>query len=543
MSQFRENFFRKWNNHERHSQQLRHYVERQIIPDPLRLDSPKAGPDPIWWGGLCQPISSLEGHFLAIGKSGSGKSITLKVTLRSVLMSLRLGRNRRVIIFDTKGDTLQFLQGMKNKGELQVPIQFLSINDQRASCWNIAADVRRYDKAKDVVSALCPPQNSKDPFWENCSIAIMTYCIKSLIKRYGTNWTFRDFYNACLASMEDIVEILQWYDRGSEVVELLFNKETSKTTAGIRMQLFTQLEPLEGLAAQSQLVDGPGISLEEVLKTDQVLVIGQDFTARESSRPYVQALFQRLTELMSAFPEYSGAHTFFVLDECRFLGKFPKLLELATFSRSKGAHCMITAQGIGGLQDLYGKSVTDDILENCDYKSIFNLGSRTSAEWAANLISRVPVWEVSGISGTGVNASVNRQFRKKERATYDDFIGLPLPNKQHGLYGYFRSDQVQPNFFKQFFPAEMINHLLPPVDRSVPTQVPWDADKFYVSPWTTKERHDFLKGVRSQAEQTNRETSDKSDFARQVAAETVNLITDIHRMAIGNVTNRRNASN
>ena len=543
MSSLRGNFYKTWRDHNRHSQQLRRQKERQLPPEALLLSSRKAGPDPLWWAGTCQPIDSLEGHFLTMGKSGSGKSLTTKITLRSILMSLRPGRNRRVIIFDTKGDTLAFLQGMKNKGELKVPFQLLSINDQRSSAWHIAADVRRYDKARDVVSALAPRTEAKDPFWQNCSSAVMTYCMKSLIKRYGTDWTFRDFYNANLSTIDHVQEILRWFDRGDEVVDMLFNKDASKTTAGIRTQLFTQLEPLEGLAAQSQLADGPGISLEEVLKADQVLVIGQDFTARQSSQPFVQAVFQRLVELISASSDDDNAHTFLVLDECRFLGKFPKLLELITFSRSKGAHCIITAQGIGGLQELYGRNVAEEIFENCDYKSLFNLGSRTSAEWAANLIGRVPIWDASGVSGTGANVSVNRQFRKKERVTYDDFLELPLPNKRHGLYGYFRSNQMQPSFFKQFFPANMINHLLPPVDRTVPAQVPWDHNEFYVRPWTSKERYEFLKGVRSQAEQTQQKGGrDMSDMTGAVVAETFDLISDIHQTAIRNAKNRRNPS-
>ena len=540
MSRFRENFFRELNDVERRSQALKLQKKRQQSSNLLLLSNSGAGPDSLYWGGRHLPIETLEGHFLTMGKSGSGKSLNTKIAIRSALRGFRPGRNRRMIIFDTKGDTLQFLQGMKKNGELSVPIQYLSVNDQRASIWNIATDIRRYDKAKDVIKALIPTQKANDPFWQNFATAIIVYCVKSLIKRYGTNWKIHDLYNACLSSIENLQEILQWFDRGSEFVEFLSNKETSKTTAGIRMQLFTQLEPLETLAAQSQLVNDPGISLEDVLKTDQVLVIGQDFTARESSQPYVQALFQRLVELISASSDYDNAHTFLVLDECRFLGKFPKLLELVTFSRSKGAHCMITAQGIGGLQDLYGKNVAEEIFENCDYKSLFNLGSRTSAEWAANLIGRVPVWESSGMNGTGVNASVNRQFRQKERVTYDDFLELPLPNKHHGLYGYFRSNQLQPSFFKQFFPAQLIDDLLPPVDRSVPTQVPWSDDEFYVRPWTAKQRHDFLKGIRSQAEQSNQQPpSEGNEYTNAVIEETLNLLEDIHRTAIWNVTGRR----
>lgn len=493
----------------------------------------KTDGDAIWWGGGELPLDRLEGNFLSLGMTGSGKSLLTNIAFRSAVKSIRKGSDRRAVIFDTKGDVIRILAGMDRAGELHVPVWLISLNDQRACAWDIGADCQRYDKAKDIATTFLPVlERSGDSFWQDAARAIVTYIMHSFIYRRGRRWRLDDVYNAALTTSDELFTILRWFPRGDDVIKFLLEIDSPQTVAGVKAQLFTQLEHLSFAAAATQHARSL-ISLEEFLQTEGILVITQDFTAREASNPYIKACFKRLVELITALSNSEERKIFVFMDECRFLDKLPKLLELVTFCRSKGVHTWISSQGIEGLRMLYEEGAAEEIFAQCGYKTFTNLESPQTAEWATSLIGPVPVWEPSvtvSAGKEGISSSMQRQFRKRDRVTARDFLELPLPDSRRGLYAYYRCKREEPGFYAAFTAAETIRRLSPPQDETVPVQIPRPNEELYVRRWSTAEREAFMKEFCVDAEAAKPKNSTYSGaFARDVAEEVFDMIAGMHK--------------
>lgn len=517
------------------------YADAHVIDEPKALSGwnaklLKAGGDAIWWGGRELALDTLEGNFLSLGMIGSGKSLLTNIALRSAIRSIRKGSDRRAIIFDTKGDVIRILAGMQKAGELHVPVYLISLNDQRASAWDVGIDCQRYDKAKDLATTFLPVlERGGDSFWQDASRAIVVYVMHSFIHRRGHRWGLHDVYNAVLTSSEELFEILRWFPRGDDVIKYLLAIDAPETVGGVKAQLFTQLEQLSFAAAATQYARSL-ISLEKFLQTEGVLVITQDFTAREASNPYIKACFKRLVELITALPDSKKRKIFVFLDECRFLDKLPKLLELVTFCRSKGVHTWISSQGIEGLRALYEKDVADEIFNQCEHKTFLNLESPQTAQWATSLIGPIPVWEPSttvSAGKDGMSSSMQRHFRKRDQVTVRDFLELPLPNPQKGLWAYHRCKREELGFYADFTDAETIRRLSPPQDETVPVQIPRPNEELYVRKWSKAEREAFMKEFHMDAEAaSSRNSSYSGAFARALAEEVFDMIAGIHEEAV-----------
>jgi hypothetical protein len=81
----------------------------------------------VTWGDVRLPQEAETSHFLAVGTTGSGKSLTLGKLMRQALSSARPGSDIRALIYDPKQELMSFLAGL----ELEVPVLTLNAFDRR----------------------------------------------------------------------------------------------------------------------------------------------------------------------------------------------------------------------------------------------------------------------------------------------------------------------------------------------------------------------------------------------------------------------------
>jgi Type IV secretion-system coupling protein DNA-binding domain len=259
--------------------------------------------DVLWWGGEWYPVEWL-GHTLTIGMTGAAKTLLTNITLSSVLERITPGSDRRVVIFDTKGDVLGMLEG------LGVPYTLMNINDVRASAWDIAADYQDYDKVVELSHLLLPQRSGgENAFFQNAARDIVSGIMMSFIYRHGRFWGLHDVFNAALSDRDTLIEILRRYPRGQDIITVYFETEAEKTFDNIRMQIASELLPLMLPAAHSQWVGERKFSLTEFLEREGVLVVSQDLAAREASNPLIRAMFRRLIDLLSASRDLEDGET------------------------------------------------------------------------------------------------------------------------------------------------------------------------------------------------------------------------------------------
>lgn len=487
----------------RNSPSLTEVVDRYLnAVKSLTLSNPRVYPvsrarpqeDCVWWGGEYIPLSEMT-HSLAIGMTGAGKSLLTNIYLASVVRALRRGSNRRLVIFETKGDILPILEG------LGVPYKLMNINDIRGYAWDIAADFQEYDKVIELAHILIPQRDGgENVFFQDAARHIVAGIMMSFIYRHGKYWGLHDVFNAALSPTQVLIKILEGYPRGGDVINSYFATKAEKTFDNIRMQIATQLLPLLLPAAHSQWAGDRKISLQEFRNTEGVLVISQDLTAREASNPLIRAMFRRLIDFINASEDIGPnerypSRTFISLDEARFIGKLPGLLDALTFTRSKGCSVNIGVQGKDGFVTEYGEDGAEEILGSCGYITILKVRGKKTAQWCQSLFGTVEMAEIvqSTNYATGVNVTSTLQRYLQPEVLDSEFLSLPLPSKERGLTGFFLSPYEEDDDPKRHISGYELERLKPRQKR-IPSQIPKPNHLKLPKPWTPEEHKRLVYG-------------------------------------------------
>lgn len=470
--------------------------------------------DGICWGTFVNEMalnhSAAPFHFAYVGATGSGKTVSIRLLLQTVLPFINNEKfkdlDHRAIIYDAKQDIIPILRGMN----LGVEIKTLNPFDDEGFGWDIAEDIKERVHALEISLILIPPdQNSQQPFFGDAARHLLEGVITSFMLNYADGksekWTFRDVIYT-MGSKERIIEVLNNNEETREIIPLYF--EHTETSKNIMSTVATKIKPYKTIAAlwHKALEDGRMISLSDwfmhsrqrsekdnFILSNYILVLGNDETAREAIDRINQAIFKRVSQLILnqrdlgikredtcrieglREEKIDKRRHWIILDEVRNAGKLDGLNSLLTKGRSKGACIVLGFQDIEGLRSVYGKEEANEIIGQCSHYSIFRLQSPETAEWASSLFSTSEVIDQftdtsfgksssttrssSDSSVTsGTNQSVNKrfQYRDKKQVLPAQFLYIKPISQRYGFSGWYKS----PNFTRPFgilnFPYEQL---------------------------------------------------------------------------------------
>lgn len=114
----------------------------------------------IQWGGVRIPSSAAVTHFCVVGAIGSGKTLTIRMIMDSVLGTIGQGHDSRALVYDAKQDMLPLLKAICPHADV------LTLNpfDNRCVGWDMAKDITSPAVADHIASVLIPPGNESQPF-------------------------------------------------------------------------------------------------------------------------------------------------------------------------------------------------------------------------------------------------------------------------------------------------------------------------------------------------------------------------------------------
>src|SRR5262245_66601618 len=92
----------------------------------------------VFWGGVYLPLSEATSHFMCLGATGSGKSLTMRLLMQRVLPSIGAGSDSRALVYDAKQDALPLLHAICPHARIRTTNSF----DPRGVAWDLAADIR-----------------------------------------------------------------------------------------------------------------------------------------------------------------------------------------------------------------------------------------------------------------------------------------------------------------------------------------------------------------------------------------------------------------
>jgi type IV secretory pathway TraG/TraD family ATPase VirD4 len=445
----------------------------------------------IYFGGLPLPDEAATSHFMIVGTTGSGKTLTLRMMMGSVLPEIARVSDHRAVIFDVKQDMVSILYGM---GFSYQKVCILNPFDSRCHEWDMAADIPGPDIALQVAAILIPEENSQNRYFSDAARDLLGGVMNVFIEKakerqkkdssLKPSWRLADLIYAT-RSPERLKHVLNQTEEGKDLV-VLHLEGGSNTTRSIISTVRTRLHPFEVIAAMWSQAGQQGrrVSLKAFLKENKILVLGNNQEAITPIQAINRVIFQRLTELSLNQEESSTRRTWFFLDEVRKLGKLEGLGDLMTNGRSKGACVVLGFQDIDGLRDVYGKEVAGELTSMCGSFGVLKVSGASTPQWASEIFGEQEILQTvrnssssSNFQGASFSSGETEQIRERKLYLPSQFRMVPLPREGEPLYGFFCSSILGSRPYRAEIPSSEVSEML---HRKAPSQnnfVPWENEE------------------------------------------------------------------
>lgn len=436
--------------HRRWTRQLRisNYSRGRQLEKPKRNRgaSTLSSGSAIRFGNDYLPESAATGHFLAAGTSGSGKSLVQRLLLESMLKNIWPGSDRRMLIFDAKGETTAYL----NRIGVSAPIYSLNPFESRsenpiAVAWDIGKDITSPTRANNLSHSLIKGESSgTNGYFTKAARIVVAACMRSFIKHSGSDWVFSDLINAT-TSWERMKEVLERDAMGQQIAETFLGD--NNTGYGVATTVVADMELYSPIAALWQR-SSKRLSIRDWLKGDSIVLLGENETASATLDVLNEQIFTVFVEEVLMQSNSSAKRTGLWIDEAQEAGcilRSGKLQSFAAKARSRGGVLLLAFQDIEGFRVAAGDpKVADSIIAQCNYKALLRQESFESAEWASKLVGQFETIEVFRSESKdwhkGDPGSEQRVVR--DAVLPSEFYSIAETNPENGLTGYFISSRL-----------------------------------------------------------------------------------------------------
>jgi len=325
------------------------------------------------------PVDDETKHFFIVGRTGSGKTQTLKRVVTHLQTT-----GSKIILYDNKGDYIPTNYDEKRD------IIFNPI-DERSAHWTIFNDcTSKMDIEQVICHGMIPGSGgSRDPFWANASRevfrGILYYCYRNEMYSNARIW------DVLSSGASKIVKILNTIPEGRTGREMILDS-SSKQTQGIMAMLLQYTAILELMATE----DGD-FSIRKWLHDPKpgTLFLVNHSKSKDVLKPILTLLLEMASHEVLSMPDDYNRRIYFFLDEFGSLNNMSSIIELLTRARSKGASVWIGTQEIGQIEKVYGKESRQSIVNGCASKLILSIAEPETAKYFSDAIGQTEVLESS----------------------------------------------------------------------------------------------------------------------------------------------------
>lgn len=426
---------------------LRELDEIRPLPD---IDTNKAvtpySSDPdeyatAFWGMLRVPYEETTQHFLAVGSTGSGKTVLIQALMRSVLPRIKTDKSFRAFVYD---DKLDFVPLARQLG-LEKFVWSLDPFDANGYAWDIAADVTTPAEAMQVASVLAPVDTKvPDPYWQQATQDFLAAVLLNFREVNGRDWDLRDVI--LTFQTEEILRKILARDKETESLAHFYLGAHS--LADVLAVLSSRLGRYRIPAAlYSKAKRKTGV--REWHKKNAILLVTGRSVFSEATRPINQAIFQLVSILLlnkrDVKPRGNARKTtesnWIFLDEIREIGKLKGYHELANKGRSKGVRMVLGFQSIEGMMVEHEQHGANEIANLCAHRSYLHSDSGITRTWEAEQVGAVVVEETvfsfsTTVSKDGTSHTTGQQAQRQTRQSMEasDFdVNLKQATPENGL--------------------------------------------------------------------------------------------------------------
>lgn len=342
-------------------------------------------------------------HFLIWGSVGAGKTQSM---LRLILGVI--ARGDMVLVLDTKGD---MTAALPDDPALIAP------QDARSFVWNVAADCRVKQDARELAARFIPP--SHDPMWSDAAREIFIACVAALQATKGADWTWADLRRAVIGDASALSAMARKYH--PEALRLL-EDPASRTTQSVLATLQAHMHVVSALAdAWPDSVAAPKFSVRGWLAMEErarPIILQRDAQYPELSNIWISGLLGLLASSVGSpsLAESTTRRVWLFLDE---FPQLPRMNDFSTFldvGRSKGVCIVLGAQDIAQIRAIYGRERADSWIGMVGTQVITRLNPGRGAEEASLMIGDQEIEKRSrSVSTVGTRTTVTESRHREMR--------------------------------------------------------------------------------------------------------------------------------
>ena len=438
------------------------------------------------WGDILIPAKEATKNFLVVGSVGSGKTITLRLLMQSMLPRISTDKRNasRALIYDGARDILSTIRGINS----ECPLWILNPFDARCVSWDMSKDITTPAQIESLAAILVPRAEKEDEFFWNATKQCLQGVIEVFIANGASHWDLRDILNA-MKNKYRLGALLESSPDTEDCLEYLRNEDVMPSIKS-RLGKYRVIAALWHRASCK-------VSLAEWSVSNAILVLGKDNEAKDALSALNQVIFTRVAQILLNKQETDHPQTFIILDELAGMGNLsssdPKhqgpLEELATQGRSKGVCLAIGFQSIRSLENIYNREVTEAIVGQFRHKAILRLDDVGTAEWAEKLIGKAEIIETNTSVSHGKEGKTYteaRQRRIKNVVESSEILCIPPIDSANGigLTGYYL---VGKGFYEHTYPISYIEQGLLAKSNEVPDFIPAPDAYQRLDDWTRED--------------------------------------------------------
>lgn len=436
----------------------------------------------------------MGGHTLALGSTGSGKSLILRILMQSVLPLIGQGHGYRALVYDAKQDALPIVSKYCEPDVIRT----MNPLDERGYSWDLARDCDASVAAMQLSHTLIPKVPSSTPFFEGAARHI-GWGVMSSFTLSELDWSFADLLRS-FRNLDVCKRILLRHPETSHIVDYYFSGR-EKLLADIQATLGQTLKEYEAIAASWEEPHrrGKRVSLLRSMSSEQLIILGNVEDCRESIDKINRCIFKTWTDLILSQEDRTSKRFWTFVDELSEAGPLPSIVPLLKKCRSKGGRVVIAAQSIPGLQDsnLYGEHVTKDMLSCVSNRFVGRLECAYTAEYQSMYVGDQEIEQISTSTSStaqGKTETTSRNRVVQRTVLPSEFMSVPPCGMEHGLVGQFKVRSL-PACWDTIDPVTLFNRLLLPYAEGVPHLIPRSIKSQYLLPWTLEQLKSYAPEI------------------------------------------------
>lgn len=373
-------------------------LQRRLSPnaDPLR----KGASGGLVIGGIQIPTQLERSHFLICGATGSGKTVTIRQMLRQIAR-----KEEPCIVVDPEGEFVREFYDESRGDWLLNPL------DARCPTWSPWGEGESEAEIAGVAASLFP--------------VIPGMAEAAAYYHTAARRTFRELLTHARAhEVRYIPRMLE---------EEVKSKGSKLATKEVISTMQNSLDAFRYLRRGNR-----DWSAREWSKKRQgwVFLTFRE-TEKDATLPLVSLWLECLTRRLLSQEIAPAQTTHIVIDELAVLRAQPTLAEIMSRGRKRGVSVVLGFQDVQQLYPIYGKNLTNSILNQPSTRLLLRTNDAETQEWSANNIGRREVLrpvESETVGPESVRDAVSRSHQRREESAVMGAQFGQLPN----LTGYLK---------------------------------------------------------------------------------------------------------